>query len=255
MPVMGRVPIVCPSFREEDLNMKVIGIISSPHAEGNGATLVREALKGAEEAGASVQEVFLPNLRIEFCRDCHACMTSGRCAMQDDFPGLRQLLCEADGIILGSPTYASAPCARMKNLFDRLGMYAWMTSTFGGKYVAGMATASSFGASKAAKQLAASLRDSVFQRAYVSGTLGVPLRGQKVSAMPQVLSKARALGRRMASDIRSGRRYPLQNLVGRLPNFLFLRPMSRQAIVNNKAAMNGVYEELVRTGIVARSEA
>jgi len=31
--------------------MKVIGIISSPHFKGNGATLVREALRGAEEAG------------------------------------------------------------------------------------------------------------------------------------------------------------------------------------------------------------
>jgi len=235
--------------------MKVIGIIGSPHADGNGAALVREALEGAAEAGAQVQEVFLPSLRIEFCRDCHACMTSGRCAVQDDFPKLRQQLCEADGIILGSPTYASAPCARMKNLFDRLGMYAWMTSTFGGKYVAGVTTASSFGAAKSAKQLAASLRDSVFRRAYVSGTLGVPLRGQKVSTMPRILSKARALGGRMASDIRTGRRYPLQNLLGRLPNALFLRPMIRQAIVNNKGAMNGVYEELVRTGIVARPAA
>jgi hypothetical protein len=143
----------------------------------------------------------------------------------------------------------------MKNLFDRLGMYAWMTSTFGGKYVAGVTTASSFGAAKSAKQLAASLRDSVFRRAYVSGTLGVPLRGQKVSTMPRILSKARALGGRMASDIRTGRRYPLQNLLGRLPNALFLRPMIRQAIVNNKGAMNGVYEELVRTGIVARPAA
>ena len=73
--------------------------------------------RGAEEAGASVQEVFLPSLRIEFCRDCHA----------------------------------------------------WMTSTFGGKYLAGVATASSFGASATAatRQLA-----------------GVPLHGQKVSAMP-----------------------------------------------------------------------
>jgi hypothetical protein len=143
----------------------------------------------------------------------------------------------------------------MKNLFDRLGMYARMTSTLGGKYVAGVATASSFGAAKAAQQLAAYLRDSVFRRACVSGTLGVPLRGRKVSAMPKVLSKARALGSRMASDIRTGRRYPLQNLVGRLPNALLLRPMIRQAIVNNKETINGVYEALVCTGVVVRPEA
>jgi multimeric flavodoxin WrbA len=235
--------------------MKVIGIISSPHAKGNGATLVREALGGAEEAGASVQEVFLPSYRIEYCRDCRACMSNGRCVMQDDFHEVRELLREADGIILSSPTYGPAVCARMKNLMDRLGQYAFLTSTFGGKYVIGLATASSFGAAKTAGQLAASFRDSVFRRAYVTGTLGVQLRGQHVSALPRVLLKARALGRKMVSDIRNGRRYPLQNLGGRLPNALFLRPAIKQAILKNKEAMNGVYEELVRSGIVARSHA
>lgn len=234
--------------------MKVIGIISSPHFKGNGATLVREALRGAEEAGASVQEVFLPNYRIGYCRDCRACMSSGRCPMQDDFHEVRELLREADGIILSTPTYGAAMCARIKNLLDRLGQYAYLTSTFGGKYVIGMATAGSFGAAKAAGALAASFRDSVFQRAYVSGTLGVHLRGRHVSAMPQVLLKARALGRKMASDIHSGRRFPLQNLIGRLPNVLFLRPLIKQAILQNKEAMSGVYKELIRSGIVVRKD-
>ncbi len=133
---------------------------------------------------------------------------------------------------------------------DRLGQYAFLTSMFGGKYVIGIATASSFGAAKAAGHLAASIRDSVFRRAYVSGTLGVHLRGRHVSALPQELRKARALGRKMASDIQSGRRFPFQNLIGRLPNALFLRPLIKQAIVKNKQAMSGVYEELVRCGIV-----
>lgn len=234
--------------------MKVIGIISSPHFRGNGATLVREALGGAEEAGASVQEVFLPSYRIEYCRDCRACMSTGQCAMKDDFQELRELLREADGIILSSPTYGAGVCARMKNLFDRLGQYAFLTSTFGGKYVAGLATASSFGAAKAAGQLAASIRDSVFRRAYVSGTLGVHLRGQSVSVMPKALLKAHMLGRKIASDIRGGRRFPLQNLFGRLPNVLFLRPLIKQAILSNREAMKGVYEELVRNGIVVRKD-
>jgi multimeric flavodoxin WrbA len=120
--------------------MKVIGIISSPHAKGNGTTLVREALCGAEEAGASIKEVFLPNYRIEFCRDCGGCISSGRCTIQDDFQEVRELFLEADGIILSSPACGIGACARMKNLFDRLGRYAFLTSTFGGKYVVGIAT-------------------------------------------------------------------------------------------------------------------
>lgn len=235
--------------------MKVIGIISSPHANGNGATLVRKALEGAAESGAEVQEVFLPDYRVEFCRDCQVCMKTGRCVVQDDFPKLRDMLNDADGAIFSSPTYAKAPCARMKNLMDRLGMFAWMASTFGGKYIAAIATAGSFGAPATANQLAAAVRDGLFRRAYVSGTLGVSLRGRHVSTMPEILSKARALGVRMASDIRAGRRYPLQNLLGRLPTAIFMRPMIKQAIVKNRTAMKGVYDELVRTGVVARSEA
>jgi hypothetical protein len=54
----------------------------------------------------------------------------------------------------------------------------------------------------------------------------------------------------MAADIQNGRRFPFQNLAGRLPNALFLRPLIKQAIIKNKTAMSGVYEELVRSGIV-----
>jgi multimeric flavodoxin WrbA len=235
--------------------MKVIGIISSPHAKGNTATLVRETLRGAEEEGASTQEVFLPDYRIEYCKDCRTCISSGRCAVRDDFPQVRQMMREADGIVLSSPTYGAGPSARMKNLLDRLGQYAFLTSTFGGKYVVGVSTAGSFGAAKVAGQLAADIRDSVFRRGYVSGTLAVRLRGKQAAMMPQALGKARALGRKMARDIRSGRRFPLQNLLGRIPKALFLRPLLKRAIIENKAMMNGVYEELVRGGLVVRSEA
>ena len=109
---------------------------------------------------------------------------------------MKELLREADGIILSSPTYGPGPCARMKNFLDRLGQYAFLTSMFGGKYVIGLATASGFGAAKVAGLLAASIRDGVF------GTAGVHLRGKHVSALPHALQKARALGRKMASDIR-----------------------------------------------------
>ena len=142
--------------------MKVVGVIASPHAEGNGATLVRAALAGALDAGATVSEVLLSEYRIEFCRDCRACLKSGRCMITDDFQKVRTLLSEADGIILSSPTYGAEMSARIKNLFDRLGQYAFLTSELGGKYVVGIATAGSFGAAKVARQLAANVRRAYF---------------------------------------------------------------------------------------------
>jgi multimeric flavodoxin WrbA len=119
--------------------MKIVGIISSPHAGGDEASLVREALRGAEEAGASITWVFLPGCRIEQCRDCGACVSSGHCAIPDDFQEVRELLLDADGILLASPAHGIGACPRMKNLFHRLGTYAFLTSTFGGRYVIGLA--------------------------------------------------------------------------------------------------------------------
>ena len=99
--------------------IQVVGVMSSARANGNTATLVREALKGAEKGGASTVEIVLPNYRINFCQGCLKCMAAGGCPASDDFETLRKLLSEADGIILSSPTYGAAPSAMIKNLFDR----------------------------------------------------------------------------------------------------------------------------------------
>ena len=231
--------------------MKVVGVIGSPHADGSGAALVRSGLAGARESGATVNEVFLSDNRMEFCRDYRACMKSGRCCIEDDFHKVRALLIDADGIILSSPTYGAAMNARIKNLFDRLGQYAYLTSSLGGKYVVGIATASSFGAKKVARQLTAGVQKSVFRRGYVSGTLGVHLRGKHVSSLSGAMQTAASLGRGIVADFQAKRTFPLQNLLGRLPNALIMRPMIRKAIEQNKEVMSGVHQELVRLGILS----
>lgn len=231
--------------------MKVVGVIASPHADGSGAALVRAALAGAREEGAATAEIVLSEYRIEYCRDCRACMRTGRCAIADDFPRVRDMLSSADGIILCSPVYGAAMNARMKNLFDRLGQFAFLTSLLGGKYVAGIATAGSFGAKKVARNLAAGVQHSVFRRAFVSGTLAVYLKGRQISDVPRALSAASALGRKMVGDYLAKWTYPLQNLVTRISNALIMRPLIRKGIEANREMMGGVYNELVRTGIIA----
>lgn len=234
--------------------MTVVGIISSPHAQGNTAALVREALGAAAAAGASAREVFLPGFRIEHCNACNACLSAGRCPIEDDFEAVKAILAGADGIILSSPTYGAAPCARIRTLFDRLGQLAFLSSFVGGKYVAAIATAGSFGAGKTARELAGIARSSVLQRARVSGTLGVLLRGRHASQIPAALEGARRLGRRLARDIAAGRRYPLQGLASRLLYALVLGPAIRKHVVaNREGAMKGVYAELARKGLLARA--
>jgi multimeric flavodoxin WrbA len=238
---------------EPKSRIKVIGVMSSARLNGNTATLVREALKGAEEEGALVSEIALADCHLSFCRGCLTCMVEGRCPVDDDFEAVKALLQGADGIVLGSPTYGGAPNAIMKNLMDRLGLLERFTSaTFGGKYVVGMSTARSAGAAKkVAKDLAGLLTNGVFERGYVTGFLGVSSGVNGVENDPEALRKAQALGRKLARDIRSGRRYPLQNPIGRLVNSFIMKPNFSRAILDNRRGpVKGVYENLRQRGIL-----
>jgi multimeric flavodoxin WrbA len=236
---------------ERKKEMKVVGVIGSPHRDGNGATLVREALGAARAAGAEVAEVFLPDQRIESCRACGTCLRTGACPIPDDFQRVKDLLREADGIILSTPTYGAAPGARIKNLMDRLGQLAFLTSFLGQKYLAAIVTAGSFGHKATVAQLTAAARGSVFQRARVSGTLAVTLRGRQAGEVPGALGRARRLGRALAEDIRRRRAYPLQGLGVRLMNRLLMRPMMGQAIARNREqGLQAVYANLVERGLL-----
>jgi len=232
---------------------KVIGVMSSARLNGNTATLVREALKGAEEEGALITEITLPTYQLSFCQGCLRCMVDGRCPVDDDFEAVKALLRGADGIILSSPTYGGAPNAIMKNLLDRLGLFERFTSaTFGGKYVVGMSTARSAGdAKKVAKGLASLLTNGVFERGYITGFLGASSGANGVENDPDALRTAHELGRKLARDIRSGHRYPLQNPTSRLMNRFILKPSFSKAILDyREGPVKGVYLNLWQRGML-----
>ncbi len=238
------------------LRIQVIAVMSSARLKGNTALLVREALRGAEEEGAATAEILLPKHNLNFCQGCLSCMVKGRCYMDDDFEEIKALLRAARGIILSSPTYGGAACARMKNLLDRFGLFERFTSaTFGGKYVVGISTASSAGdARKTAKNLAGIVTNGAFERGYITGFLGVSSSGGGVQRDKTALLQAHALGRKLVRDIRSGRRYPLQNPVGQLMNRFILRPNYRQATVDyREGPMKAVYDNLRQRGLIMQA--
>lgn len=231
-------------------SIKVVGVISSARYDGNTATLVREALKGAAEEGADVTEIFLPKKKIEFCTGCSSCLSRGKCIFDDDFEEVRNLLYEADGIIWGSPTYELAPNAIMKNLFDRLGLFERYTSSLGGKYALGISTCGGMGARKVAKDLADISCSSLFDRGYRSGSLGVSIGSKEIGKETKTLEKARQLGRKITADINSGNKYPMQNLFGRLVNSI-LKNTYRSVIIKFKEdRMKAVYVNLSQRGLI-----
>ena len=237
-------------------NIKVVGVISSARFNGNTATLVREALKGAEDEGATVTEIFLPKYKLASCTGCLKCTAQGKCPLPDDFEEIRKLIYEADGIILGSPTYAMEYNSIMKCFFERLGPYTLYTSLLGGKYGAGISTAYGNTAKKVAKNLTDIFKFGIFQRSYVSGFLGVNTiikEGieKRVDEKPDNLKKANMLGRKITNDIKSNNKYLFQNLIMRLLISLKLKPIFKRNVLRNKEAkQRAIYNSLLQRKLI-----
>ncbi len=107
--------------------MKVVGFNGSARKDGNTAILMNYVFGELENAGIQTEMVQLSGKDIHGCRACFKCFNNkdGRCAVDNDY--LNQcigMMTQADGIILGSPTYFTDVSAEMKALIDRAGLVA-----------------------------------------------------------------------------------------------------------------------------------
>ena len=109
--------------------MKILGI-SCGRKLSNTEILVKEALMGAEEAGAEVELIRLQELNIKPCTGCNSCVIdlfekggSGHCkaVREDDFDFVDEKFLQCDGMVVGSPIYEKSPSGQLKCLNDRMG--------------------------------------------------------------------------------------------------------------------------------------
>lgn len=104
--------------------MKVVGINGSARSDGNTAILIKRVFAELEKEGIETELIQLAGKTIRGCRACYKCMENKdkQCAVKNDsFNKCYVKMLEADGIILGSPTYFSDMSAEMKALIDRAG--------------------------------------------------------------------------------------------------------------------------------------
>jgi len=97
----------------------VVGLNGSPRQDGNSATLLGEALQGAEERGARTARFDLAFLDISPCTACDKCFSFGECVLEDDMRPLYNSLEEADAVIVCSPIYFSGISTYTKIAVDR----------------------------------------------------------------------------------------------------------------------------------------
>lgn len=104
--------------------MRVLAFNSSPKPDGNTSFLVRTALDELEREGVETELVHIGDRALRGCTACGGCSRTadGRCSLPDDgINGWTARIIEADGVILGSPTYFADVTAEMKAFIDRVG--------------------------------------------------------------------------------------------------------------------------------------
>jgi multimeric flavodoxin WrbA len=107
--------------------MKVVGFNGSARKDGNTAILIKYAFHELEREGIETELVQLAGSKIQGCIACYKCFENRnkRCAVESDVVNeCIEKMTEADGIILGSPTYFADITTDMKALIERAGFVA-----------------------------------------------------------------------------------------------------------------------------------
>jgi len=105
--------------------MKVIAFNGSARKDGNTAFLLNTVLDELKTEGIEIEVYNLAGKPIQGCLACYKCFQNknNKCAVDKDIINecIAKMI-EADGILLGSPTYFADVSAGMKALIERCGM-------------------------------------------------------------------------------------------------------------------------------------
>lgn len=102
--------------------LKVVAFNGSARKGGNTAILLRHVLNELEAEGISTELVEMSGAKVHGCLSCRECSRNKdrRCGQKNDMGNVYiEKMEQADGILLGSPTYVTDVSAEIKALIDR----------------------------------------------------------------------------------------------------------------------------------------
>jgi len=107
--------------------MKVVAFNGSARRDGNTAILIRKVFGELEAEGIETELFQLAGKKIRGCTACGKCYENkdGKCVIDNDVLNeCIEKMSDADGIIIGSPTYFADLTTETKALIDRAGFVA-----------------------------------------------------------------------------------------------------------------------------------
>jgi len=107
--------------KEMDVEIKILGIVGSPRKGGNTEVMVGEALEAAKSLGnVETELILMAEKNVHPCTGCSHCwFKRGICKIEDDANEIIPKMVEADGLIVGSPSYFGSITSTLKALFER----------------------------------------------------------------------------------------------------------------------------------------
>ena len=101
------------------MSKRILVLSTSPRIGGNSDTLADVFIKGAEEAGHETKKICLYDKKIEFCKGCLGCQTTGKCILRDDAERIIAQMKAMDVLVFATPIYFYEMSGQMKTLLDR----------------------------------------------------------------------------------------------------------------------------------------
>ena len=131
--------------------MHIVIINGSPRKNGATAGILHTLEQELSAQGAAVDFLDISDLNIAPCKGCMSCYQTGVCCIKDDGDKITEQISRADGLIIGTPTYASNISGQFKILIDR-GHFV-IEQLLHGKYAVSVATGVNYGNRDACKVL------------------------------------------------------------------------------------------------------
>ena len=107
--------------------MKVVAFNGSARKGGNTAALIGMVFEELKKEGIETELVELAGKKMRGCIACYGCFANQdkRCAVDNDYMNeCIEKIVEADGVLIGSPTYFADVTTEIKALIDRAGLVA-----------------------------------------------------------------------------------------------------------------------------------
>ena len=100
--------------------MKVILLNGSAHIKGCTARALKEVSDTLNKEGIDTEIINIGNKDIRGCIACNTCQNKGKCVFDDEVNLIAEKFEDADGIIVGTPTYYAGSNGTILSLLDRL---------------------------------------------------------------------------------------------------------------------------------------